>query len=153
MTIDTKEMHSILNDLVQTCKDGQQGFLDAAHHVKNMSLKSMFRELSQQRSTFAGELQQEVTRSGGEPEKKGTTTGALHRGWVDFKSRITGQSDASVIKETEQSEDTTVKAYEKALEEDLPGDIRDIVARQYNAVLQTHARVRALELRTNGSGA
>ena len=153
MTIDANDVRSILNDLVQTCKDGQQGFLDAAHNVKNMNLKTVFRELSQQRSMFAGELQQEVTRIGGEPEKTGSTMGAIHRGWIDFKAKVTGQSDAAVIKEAERGEDSSVKAYEKALQDGLPGDVRELVERQYNAMLKAHARVRELELGSSGNGA
>jgi uncharacterized protein (TIGR02284 family) len=150
MTTDVKDVRAVLNDLIQACKDSQQGFLDAAHHVKSMDMKAIFRELSQQRSMFAGELQQEVTRMGGHPERNGTTSGAFRRGWIDFKSRITGQSDPSVIKESEREEDSTVKAYTKALEEILPGNIRDIVENQYNEVLKAHARIHSNLVRTNG---
>ena len=143
MTTDVKDVRAFLNYLIQANKDSQQGFLDAAHHVKNMGLKAVFRELSQQRSMFAGELQQEVLRIGGEPEKNGTAAGALRRGWIDFKSRVTGQSDPSVLKEAEREEDSTARLYAKTLEEILPGDIRDIVERQYDEVLKAHARIRA----------
>ena len=150
MTMDVKDVRSILNDLIQTCKDGQQGFLDATHQVKDLSVKSVFREFSQQRSAFAGELQQAVTRIGGHPETTGTTAGALHRGWIDFKNKITGQSDAAVIKETASGEDSAVKAYEKALEDMLPGDVRALVEQQYTEILKAHARIRSLEVRANG---
>jgi len=152
MTIDTKEVNSILNDLIQTCKDGQQGFLDAAHHVRDASVKSMFLALSQERSMFAGELQQEVTRLRGEPETTGTSTGALHRGWIDFKAKVSGQNDQAAISEAERGEDAAIKAYRKALEKTLPGDIRVTLERQLQAIVDAHRRVRALEVRA-GSGA
>jgi uncharacterized protein (TIGR02284 family) len=151
MGIDTKEVRSILNDLIQTCKDGQQGFLDAAHHVRDAHVKSMFLELSQQRSMFAGELQQEVTRLQGEPETTGSTTAALYRGWVDFKAKIAGQSDQAAISEAERGEDAAVKAYQIALEKTLPGDIRDTLERQFKGILDGHKRVRALEVLVRGS--
>ena len=48
---------SILNDLIETLKDGQQGFREAAEDVKSSDLKTLFSEYSLQRSQFAGELQ------------------------------------------------------------------------------------------------
>jgi len=153
MSIPVSDVRAVLNDLIQTCKDGQQGFLDAAHHVQDANLKSTFLEFSQQRSTFAGELQQEVTRLGADPEKTGSTLGALHRGWIDFKSKITGQSDAAVIREAESGEDAAVSAYEKAMQAELPADIRSTVARQYKFVLQAHAQVRSLEVRAKSGSA
>jgi uncharacterized protein (TIGR02284 family) len=153
MSIPVSDVRAILNDLIQTCKDGQQGFLDAAHHVKDTNLKAMFLEFSQQRSMFAGELQQEVTRLGADPEKTGSTLAALHRGWIDFKTKITGQSDAAVISEAESGEDAAVKAYERAMQAELPADVRTTVARQYKFVLQAHAQVRSLEVKTKSGTA
>ena len=153
MSMNVKDIRSALNDLIQTCKDGQQGFLEAAEQVKDANVKSLFLELSQQRSKFAGELQQEVMRAGGDPETTGSTAGALHRGWIDFKAKFTGQSDAAVISEAERGEDVAVKAYQKAQQEELPGDLRDMIDRQYKAVLQAHAKVRALEVRTSSGAA
>ena len=48
---------SILNDLIETLKDGQQGFREAAEDVQSHDLKTLFSEYSLQRSRFAGELQ------------------------------------------------------------------------------------------------
>jgi len=153
MAMPVNEVRSILNELIQTCKDGQEGFLDAAHHVQDPNLKAMFLEFSQQRSMFAGELQQEVTRLGADPDKGGSALGTLHRSWIDFKAKITGQSDATVISEAERGEDAAVKAYEKGMQAELPGDVRNIVARQYKFVLQAHAQVRSLGVRSSKSGA
>jgi len=142
--MNVKDIRSALNDLIQTCKDGQQGFLEAAEQVKDANVKSLFLELSQQRSKFAGDLQQEVMRAGGDPETSGSTSGALHRGWIDFKAKFTGQSDAAVISEAERGEDVAVKSFEKALKENLPADLKNVVQRQYSQVKQAHDRVREL---------
>ena len=153
MAINVDDTRSVLNDLIQTCKDGQQGFQEAANHVKDTNVRTMFLEFSQQRSRFAGELQQQVMSLGGDPEKSGSTMGALHRGWIDFKAKVTGQSDAAAIHEAESGEDAAVKAYQKALEKTLPNDVRDLIEGQYQSVRQAHARVRSLEVRTSGGAA
>ena len=38
----TEEIQSTLNNLIETCKDGEQGFKTAADRVKESSLKSLF---------------------------------------------------------------------------------------------------------------
>jgi uncharacterized protein (TIGR02284 family) len=81
---------------------------------------------------------------GGKPETGGSMTGALHRGWVDVKSAVTDRSDHAILAECEKGEDVAKKRYHDALEEDLPADVRAIVERQYQGVLQTHDRVRDL---------
>ncbi len=152
MANDIKNTRSILNNLIETCKDGQQGFQDAAQHVKDHNLKSLFFEFSQQRAHFAGELQQEVMRLGGEPEDSGTTAGAIHRGWIDVKAKITTQNDHTVLEEVERGEDAGVEAYQKALKENLPADIESTVNRQFTAIQNAHREVRALRNKTASSG-
>src|SRR5207245_8567145 len=55
-----KETISTINSLIETLKDGQEGFRQAAEAVKDSQLKSLFNEYSLQRSRFAGELQNEA---------------------------------------------------------------------------------------------
>lgn len=150
MTIDAKSVCTVLNDLIETCKDGQQGFLEAAHHVQDSNARAMFLELSQQRSGFAGELQQEVTRLGGEPEKGGSTSGALHRGWIDFKAKVSGQNDQAAVREAERGEDAAIKAYQNALEKTLPSDLRPLIELQLQLVVDAHRGVRNLQVRSSG---
>src|SRR4029078_8704180 len=48
---------STLNGLIETLKDGQEGFRQASEAVKDCQLKMLFGEYSLQRAKFAGELQ------------------------------------------------------------------------------------------------
>ncbi|MBO0694578.1 MAG: DUF2383 domain-containing protein, partial [Verrucomicrobia bacterium] len=52
-----KEIISVIDELIETLKDGQEGFKQAADGVKDLQLKSIFEEYSRQRSRFATELQ------------------------------------------------------------------------------------------------
>lgn len=144
MAESTKDYVSTLNDLVQTGKDGEEGFRQAAEATKNSSLRSIFNEYSRQRSQFASELQSEVSRIGGDPEKSGSVGGAMHRGWMNVKSAITGKDDHAILAEAERGEDMAVKAYKDALAKDLPSDLRTIVERQYQKVQEGHQKVRSL---------
>lgn len=139
------EVISTLNNLIETCKDGQEGFRTAAEGVKNGELKTLFGTYSQQRAQFAGELQNEVGRLGGDPEKTGSVAATLHRGWINIKSAVTGEDEGAVISECERGEDSAVKNYKEAIAAGLPNDVSEIVARQYGQVQAAHDRISALK--------
>jgi uncharacterized protein (TIGR02284 family) len=137
---------STLNDLIETCRDGQQGFQTAAEGVKDGDLKTLFLNYAQQRAQFIAELQKEVRQLGGRAKETGSVAGSLHRGWLNIKAAVTGQDEKAVISEVERGEDTSVASYRDALgKEELPADIRAIVERQFAAVKEAHDRVRAIE--------
>ena len=144
MAESTNDIISTLNNLIETCKDGEQGFREAADGVGRSDLKTVFNEYARQRSQFASELQTHVSRVGGDPEKSGSVAGSLHRGWINLKSAITGRDDHAILAECERGEDSAVKNYQEALEMDIPSDLRSIVERQYNSVLDAHNRIRAM---------
>ena len=152
MATDNDDVISTLNNLIETCKDGQNGFQTAAEGVKNSELKTLFHTYSQQRAQFAAELQAEVRRLGSDPEQTGSVAATLHRGWINIKSAVTGEDEGAIISECERGEDSAVDNYEDALKENLPADIRSIIERQFTQVKDAHDRIRSLE-RASGRGA
>jgi len=140
-----KEIVSVIDDLIQTLKDGQEGFKQAAEGVKAPQLKSLFNEYSSQRSQFATELQSQARSLGrSQPEESGSAAGALHRTWINLKSAITSGDDHAILAECERGEDSAVGEYEKAMEDNLSSPLRDIVSRQYSEVKSAHDRIRTL---------
>jgi len=135
---------STLNDLIQTCKDGELGFKTAAEGLKNPGTKAKFLEYSRQRAAMVRELQAEVRRLGGDPEKSGSMSASLHRGWMDIKSAVTGKDDHAIVAEAERGEDVAKGVYEKALKESLPGTAQTLVQQQAANVRQVHDTVRDL---------
>jgi len=142
---------STLNNLIETCKDGQEGFKQAAEGVERSDLKSLFYDLGQQRAKFAGELQALVRELGGDPEKTSSTAGALHRGWINIKSFVTGKDEAGVLNEAERGEDVAKKAYKDALAENLPANVMTVVQAQANEVMAAHDKVRDLRDSANNT--
>lgn len=135
---------STLNNLIETCKDGENGFSTAAEGVQKSDLKALFNNYAQQRAKFATELQSEVRRLGGDPEKTGSVAATLHRGWINIKSTVTGMDETAVLAECERGEDSAKKNYEEALRENLPAEVQTIVQRQYMSIKEAHDRIRAL---------
>ncbi len=141
-----KETISTINGLIETLKDGQEGFRQAAEAVKDSQLKTLFSEYSLQRSKFAGELQNEAISMGEHnPENTSSTAGAMHRAWINLKSAITTQDDHAILAECERGEDSAVAEYKKAMEEkELSSPIRETISRQYTDVKSAHDRIRSL---------
>src|SRR5215208_944421 len=122
-----KEAISTLNTLIETCEDGVQGFQTAAEGLQDTTAKQLFTQYARERAQCADELRAEVQRLGGEPEHGGSTSGAMHRGWMNVKSAVTGKSDAAIIAEAERGEDVAVATYQKALQADVPPDVHSKV--------------------------
>ena len=142
---------STLNNLIETCKDGQNGFQSAADGVKKSELKTLFSTYAQQRGQFAAELQGEVRRLGGDPEKAGSVAATLHRGWINIKSVVTGEDEGAVLAECERGEDSAVSNYQDALSSNLPANVKSNVERQFTKIKEAHDRIRSLE-KASGKG-
>jgi uncharacterized protein (TIGR02284 family) len=135
---------SILNDLVETSKDGEQGFNTAAEDTKNAELRTTFRKHAQECAKSASDLQQLVSRFGGKPEEHGSVSGAVHRGWVNLKAAVADRSDLAILEECERGEDVAKARYTKALEAALPQDVRLVVEHQFHGVMRNHSQIRDL---------
>ena len=135
--------------MIETCKDGQNGFQEAAEGVERSDLKSLFYEFSQQRAQFAGELQSLVQSLGGDPENSGSMAAALHRGWINIKSAVTGKDEAAILNECERGEDSAKDMYKDALKQWLPANVMETIQTQYTAVQSAHDRVKALRNAAN----
>ena len=135
---------SVLNSLIETCKDGEQGFKTAAEGLTSSDLKSKFLEYSRERTQMSAELQAEVRRLGGDPEQSGSMSGSMHRGWLDIKSAISGKDDHAIVAEAERGEDVAKAAYESALKETLPASAQMLVQQQAAKVRRAHDEVRDL---------
>ncbi|HET6180581.1 MAG TPA: PA2169 family four-helix-bundle protein [Candidatus Sulfotelmatobacter sp.] len=142
--MDENNAVSVLKNLIETCKDGQKGYQDAAEHVKRSDLKTYFNEQSMERGRFAQELQNELPKVG-EPDKKvsGSASAAMHRAWIDTKVAL-GGGDKTILESVEKGEDDAKEAYQKALSGSLPTNVVDIVRRQAASVLRAHDQVRML---------
>jgi uncharacterized protein (TIGR02284 family) len=132
-----------LNELIETCRDGQKGFADASEHITDQQWKTFCLEQSRERAKFVGVLQQQVQWLGGNPENSGSPTAAIHRAWINLKSAL-GGGDASIMAACETGEDSAVASYRSVLEKDLPTNIREVVTQQYHSVKASHDRVKAM---------
>ena len=134
----------LLEELSATCRDGEEGFRQAAADFDDPALRARFLRYAHGRAGLASELLGEIQRLGGEPDPAGHVAGAIHRGWMRFKAAVTGHDDSAILAEAERGEDVAVDIYRKAMERDLPIESRTILQRQLDDIEQVHREVRAL---------
>ena len=151
MAADNKTAISTLNDLIETSKDGANGFRAAAAAVTQPDAKALFASRGPIIEHAVTELQAEVLRLGGEPETTGSVAATVHRGFIGLKAAITGKDEAAVITECERGEELALKNYEDALKKEPPPETRAIVERQLRGTMQNLEKVRALGRRYGAS--
>ncbi|PTQ78993.1 uncharacterized protein (TIGR02284 family) [Nitrosospira multiformis] len=142
--MDNERIISMLNGLIEISRDGAEGFKTCADDINDPELKMYLRNRAQSCEEAVRDLSVEVRRYGGDPDTSGTATGTLHRMWVDLKTAITSNDNLAVLEECERGEAAAVMAYDNALREEMPFDLRALLDRQYEGVKKNHDRVRHL---------
>lgn len=138
------DARDVIQDLIETCKDGETGYLHAASIAEDAKLQEYFREQSLERARFRVELTELIERMGvAEPDTSGSTAAVLHRAWFEVKDDL-GGGDHTLLESVEQGEDSAKASYEKALKMSLPSEIAATLRRQHASVKAAHDRVRAL---------
>lgn len=145
MATETKDVTSVLNGLIETCKDGENGFKTAAEKVKEPSLKALFLKYSAQRAGYAQELTALVSSLGEKPAESGHVVASLHRGWMGLKEALSSDEDTALVNEAEAGEDAAMKAYKEASAATLPANVSTLVQKQFAGVQEAHGVMRDLK--------
>ena len=85
--MDNDDVIATLNKLLETTRDGEQGFHTCADGVQSPNLKSMFEVAAQRCGVGAAELEDKIRSLGGElPSQQGSISGSTHRAWTNIKA-------------------------------------------------------------------
>ncbi|MDX5345699.1 MAG: PA2169 family four-helix-bundle protein [Hymenobacteraceae bacterium] len=139
-----KEVIAVVHHLIERCKDGEKGYRTAAEDVRDQDLKDLFKKYAVQRDSMITELQNQLHKMGKLDDESSSIEGTMHRAWIDLKSAISSHDRKRILEECERGEDYAVAAYRKAMDEELPGELKTVVEKQYNEVKQAHDRIRDL---------
>ena len=138
----TNESVEIVKDLIETCRDSQNGYLHAASQVEDPRLMAYFHEQSLKRGSFAVELGEASTRLGDvDASDTGAVAGVMHRAWFELKGDL-GAGNHEILVSVEQGEDRAKKMYENAMNAALPEMLLAIIREQYASVQAAHHRIR-----------
>ena len=139
-----REMEKVLLEVIKVLQDGQKGFADIGEHLNDETLKRYFLAESLKRANFRAELENELHRAGmADVKESGSTAGALHRAWGDLKAKLGLGSDHELLATAEEGEDTAKKAYQNALEHNLPLPIRQLLTEQQSHIQSSHDYVKS----------
>ncbi len=136
------EVERVIREVIQILHDGQKGFAEMAHEMKDERLKLFFLEESQVRANFRGSLESELHHMGvHDVIESGTAAGTVHRIWSDLKMKL-GGDDHTLLETAEQGEDEAREVYTDALEQELPLPIKEMLVTQMEHILQSHDAVK-----------
>lgn len=134
-TIDKLQM------LIRYNIDASEGFQKSSQEMENPHLAGLFRDLAQERAAMATELQEYVEWNNEEAQDDGSVKAAVHRAWIDIRSRLSSGDPSSILTEVERGEDAIKRTYEDVLK-NIPGNpLNDVIQQQYSRVKSAHARI------------
>jgi uncharacterized protein (TIGR02284 family) len=128
------ETLKVVNDLIATCRDSEEGFGKAAKGAQSDGLREKLTAISRKHADFADELARLVGQMGAQPAATPHWGGILHAGWVDLETRIRPKDDKTFVAECERGEQATVDHYRGALSRELPAEVRQVIERQFREV-------------------
>jgi uncharacterized protein (TIGR02284 family) len=135
-----------LNTLIGTLIDSIEGYQKAAADTTNQRFAEMFNARARERQQVLTGLQAAVARLGGNPEDDGTTSGAVHRGWMNLKEAVLGQDDETIVKTVEEGEDYLKEKFETVMNnKDLPMEARSAVEQAWQSVRAGHDEMSQLK--------
>lgn len=138
------KVESILKELVEVLRDGQDGFKELGHRLQNDKAKRFFLEETQRRAEYAAELENELHRMGVHDVKVSTSHSGNARIFLgEVESSLAGGQKA-LLSTAERSDGAAMKVYAKALKDDLPLPLRQMLDRQQAHIQRSHDQVKAL---------
>ena len=142
----------VAKDLVETLKDGRNGFASAAEKLRDSDTPetaATFERFSQQRAGFVQDIVSMGHAYGDDVDESGSVAATVHRGWLSLKDALTGDDASGVLGAAVTGEDHAVSEYEKALKEnDLSDGFRTLVQQQQASIVAARDEVKALQSAT-----
>jgi uncharacterized protein (TIGR02284 family) len=138
------KVESTLKDLIETLRDGHDGFIELGQRIHDPAAKRFFLEETQIRAEYAAELENELHRMGVKDVKvRPSASSKVHRFWGELKAKL-GGGDHALLDTAEQGEDVAKKAYADAVKQELPAPIKEMLVRQQEHILVVHDQVKGL---------
>tara|TARA_R110002073_G_scaffold149182_2_gene302670 strand:+ start:16329 stop:16799 length:471 start_codon:yes stop_codon:yes gene_type:complete len=149
MSLETKQSLSEatvkkLQKLIRANIDSYDGFRESAEELSDKKLATLFREIANERSALATELQNYVQWNGEEAEDDGSASAGVHRAWINVRSKLNGGDPYVILIEAERGEDHIKNAYEEVLKDTAGSAMNDVLLSQYAVVKAGHDKVRDL---------
>jgi uncharacterized protein (TIGR02284 family) len=144
MTTATISMNDTVYDVIDICRDGEQGFAAAADTIVSDALKRELLTYSRERADFADALSDALEELGYAPRARDSAPGPIHCEWIDQLEKIGNNNEHTVLVACERGEDAAMEAYAEAMGAPISGRLAELISDQYQVVAATHGRIREL---------
>lgn len=135
-----------LQGLLEKNYGAEKGFKNAITNTKNEHLKEFLKNQSAKHHQFATELDQEIRSLNETPRESGSTTGSLHRTWIDIKSSVSGDNDEAVLEECIRGEKASEEEYRETINQNnFSPHIEGVLRNHLNEIQSTLSQVKTLE--------
>lgn len=141
--METAAIVDLLVELIEFNFDSYYGYNTAAEAVENQQYQDILQEHAQQRLGFAQELNELITVYGGSPIEGGHVIGQLHRAWMQIKA-VLSEDDYAILSECAQAEELVMRAYQIAMDQPIPDDVRNMVRHQMSETRVTAKKIQDL---------
>lgn len=141
----TKE---VIEDLIKINNDRIDGYTKAQKDIKEFDtlLEPVFAEMASHSKDNVSALIAMGTQLNADIDQGTTTSGKLHRLWMDVKATFTGGSKEAILESCEFGEDAILKVYSEAANEyaDLPGELIDLMDEQQTKLKADHNKMKGM---------
>jgi uncharacterized protein (TIGR02284 family) len=138
----------VINDLIKINNDRVAGFEKAGTDLKSdeHGLITVFNKLAEESRQYVVELTDIARQYGGEAAEGTSTSGDLHRAWIDIKATFTGSDLLAILNECEHGEDAAKAAYRDALdpENGLSPELAQVLQIQQQGIREGHDLIKSL---------
>ena len=143
--MEAKATQALLNELIETLKEGQKGYAEAMTDVEDADLKETFKQFAVQRSGYINEIEDQMFKLDLHPDESTSVTSKVHRAFINLKGLVTGKDREAILNECERGEDYAVKVYQTALKgEGMTSALQGIIEKQHQGVQAAHDKIKAL---------
>jgi uncharacterized protein (TIGR02284 family) len=133
-----------VNQLIAMCRDGEDHYASAAEKAGDAQAKALFTEAAALHREIGAALQPLVKEAGGSPAEGGTLAGKTRQMVGTLKATFASDTEQTLASALEGTEEATVDAFQKALEEPITDPARVLIAAKLPPLREMRDRVQAL---------
>lgn len=140
-----KLVHS-LQELLEKNYDAEKDYKIALERAESHELKQFFKKQVVRRDHYSTEIDKLIHSLNEHPKESGTTSGTLHRTWINLRSSIGKNTDKVLLEECLQGEKNSVEEYEEQLSKyRFPAQIEEVLRKQLEEMKATLSSIHSLE--------
>lgn len=139
-----KATHTVLNGLIEACRDDVHAQSSAAKVVSGAERRARLQESARRREVFVQELSTLIRAQGKTPHDGGSLGETLRGAFRSARALVIGDNTGDAYSWVERVEGKTEDRYESALAGTLPTETRAALVRQHAEISGDRAELRIL---------